>query len=202
MDYEFDDYAYIEDKQATRMFDIVGLNSSSNACASFSNYTAQKKRNVKVADVLSVPTECTTNPINCGLNKVYFNLGQPFSTILSNMGIVPNATYDMNYWFNKLYVEGLNEGYIYFDISSNLKDSYYDRVKGYAKVVPGSGGLNLNSISSDIGYVEIENQDLGYPVNMTLRKVSPFTLAGIQHLRANRQELVNDHIPDVYKRQQ
>lgn len=196
IEFDFDDYAFIEDKQAMRMFDVVGLepaNPSGNACTSVGNYTTHADRTIPI--VPSVPTECNINPIDCGLNKVFFNLGQPFSDILSEMGIVPDAYHDANYWFNKLYLENLNEGYIYFDISANLKDSYFDRVKGYAKVIPGSGGLNSGSVSDKIGYVVVENQNLGYPVNVTLRKVSPFTLAAIQHLRANRQELVNDQIP-------
>jgi hypothetical protein len=199
MDYESDDYAYVENKQAMRMFDICGLDKpGSGGFISLSDLEGQANRNIYPN---AIPTEAGTT--GGGLNRVYFKLEKPMAQMKAELGLSSLTDKDALY---ELYLKNAGE-YIYFNIYANLKkegvpdEQFYDNVKGYAEIdIVGSnyGVTSVNAaplIDEQYGYFTVKNQKLSSPINSTGIWASPFTIAALQHLKANRSELVYTAMP-------
>lgn len=192
MEYEPDDYAYVENKQAMRMFDICGL-SKPGITTSISELAnaANRKRTP-----ISIPTEAGS--FDGGNNKVYFKLEKSIDDLISQLNLPSNLSApEKSDLFRKVYLDNIPGGYVYFNTMSNITNGTYDNVKGYAEIdlsqygiVPGSWSNPDTGIEEYYGYFTLKNKKLASPVNITGLWVSPFTLAAIQHLRADRPNLM------------
>lgn len=189
IEYESDDYAYVEDQPAMQMFDIRGLDS----------WQDNSGRN------LSSPVYGDlTDDVNDSEFRIYFKLNEPIDNSIYN-----NPTKRSNYVRDNL-VRGMES--LYFKVYANLKSAVSnenkDYVSGYAKIkgeetddygIEDDGGNTVY----DRAYITVE----GVPINETFDfirnkvvgapggKIHPFRKAAIQHLRANRSELVSSPAP-------
>lgn len=199
IDYEPDDYAYVENKQAMRMFDICGLSKDTDLFTTSDLQTLAGNANRKT---IAKTVETEDGNTGGGKNRVYFKMGTSLAQTLVDLKIfkdlasVPTSNTVLTQWFNRLYIDNLGS-YVYFNLYSNLKsddpaDQLYDYVKGYAEIVPGSGGF-LDASSSDYGYFTVKSRPLASPVNVTGMQVCPFTRATLEHLRANRSDAIYDN---------
>lgn len=194
LDYEPDDYGYVENKQALRMFDICYLKKPNDP--TLPNYADLDNFSNRFATAASRDTE--EGNIGGGRNRVYFKLEKDLVETLQDLGLDQNyinnlTPADKNKWINKLYLDNVPGGYIAFKIYAELKGGIYDYVKGYAEIEPQTGGLytvsnGANSI--DYGYFDLKNKKLASPVNVTGIFVSPFTRASLEHLRAYRSDAI------------
>lgn len=187
IEYEFDDYAYVENKQATRMFDICGLG---NSAGPVSLTGANGRFNSDAFQDLE-------NSANDSYDRIYFKLEKPMSVLRSELHIPTGMTDEAV--FKQLYLDNLPGGYVYFSILSKLTNkgdhSDEDYVKGYAKVDPNNYGLYTSSLV-EYGYVGLQRDPLATP-NLLGKTVSPFIRRSLEHLRANRQELTTNFIQNT-----
>jgi hypothetical protein len=197
IEYEQDDYAYVEGQRATRMLDIVGIGDecpllNQVACTTPNNfagagrtpYTNTTATAVNAYTEARVPGDLAAN--DC---KIYFKLEKP----------IPIGTPNANLEIQK-YTAGLKDNMLYFKTYAKLRDDLYDYVEGYAKLSPNPDYYGVYSTGHiagmyDLGYITLEQVPLN-KLNVTGVKVSPFTKAAIEHLRMNRPEFVYDSAPN------
>jgi len=185
IEYDFDDYAYVENKQATRMFDICGMGSVSAP-------EGGVVHDDRAGGAFFVPLETVTHD---SYDCVYFRLEKPMATLRTEMGF-PAGMSDADV-MKKLYLENLPGGYVYFSIYSKLTNkvdnSDEDYVKGYAEADLSKYGIYTPSGSTvQYGYVGLKRDPLASP-NVLGKMVSPFIRRSLEHLRANRQELTTNY---------
>jgi hypothetical protein len=175
VDYESDDYAYVESKRATHMFDIVSLGTPPNP-GETPNRDAQTPSDVR--------TETHVN--GDGKNyRVYFKLDMPDLT-LSTLNQPERDAY-VNEHLN-----GIKK--VYFKTFANLDMAKHDFVTGYADLATGAGNSGCVKIGNDpsahfYGYITLKSEDLK-KYSISGQQVNPFTKAAIQHLRISRPELI------------
>jgi hypothetical protein len=195
MDYESDDYAYVENKQAMRMFDICYMDKPGASPPLPGVLEAGSNREG------SVNHSCEESSSGGGRNRIWFKMDLTIDETLTNLGLNPSSmtTVEKNLWFKKLYIDNLPAQQIYFRIYSDLKGGTQDYVKGYAEYDP---AFECGFISDEepinpqnYGYFCVKNKELASPVNTLGLWVSPFTRAGLEHLRASRSELIYSSIP-------
>lgn len=180
VNYESDDYAYVESKRATHMFDIVSIGISPNP-----NQIPNRDRDVP----WEVRTE--THVGGDGKNyRVYFKLDMPDAKLA-----LLNQTERDNYVHDHL--NGIKK--VYFKTFANLEGTKHDFVTGYAdlattgtelfgcELVPGSGPGNPPP--HYYGFITLKSVDLK-KYSIVGQQVNPFTKAAIQHLRISRPELI------------
>jgi hypothetical protein len=167
--YESDDYGYVENRRATHMFDIIGINTPKDL--------TQAER---TSSVLTDNTEKK----NDGYFNVYFRLDEN----IGNLSDPEKTEYIRNH------VKGLG-GEMYFKIyaelvpqrinpfTGNVTPAKYDYVTGWANVA------SCVYVSDDVAYVKMLPENLK-KYSIAGQQVSPFTKAAIQHLRLSRPELI------------
>lgn len=193
MEYEPDDYAYVENKQAMRMFDICGLDKPT-ALTTIPSSALADPANRKLTSIAS--TEAGS--FDGGNNRVYFKLEKKMAALRTQLNL--ESAINDNELFKKLYLDNIPGGYVYFNIMSNITNGTYDNVKGYAEVELSNNANNPNNPNYGVtddgayGYFTLKNKKLASPVNITGLFVSPFTLAAIQHLRADRPNLMMEAV--------
>lgn len=163
IDYESDDYGYVQDQRAAQMIEIYGFSDVyTNSPVSGDSRLKLGKKNLRlwfhaekldgVTD-LGLRDEIVKDYIE-GLNEIYFkvfeNLKKPF------------------------------------DLSDDVAEDY---VAGYAKVVPGSYGAD--ELLGNFGYIDLEKAKYK-SVALNLFSAHPFRKAGWQYLRYERSDLFND----------
>jgi len=179
VDYERDDYAHVEDKDAMRMFDIVGVEEFESGGVNRNDTTPERvKLNKK-------------NPTKDGY-RLYFRLEEP---------IVGGTPAQQNELIRTKYVKGIKQ--LWFKTYTQLKtvnsDIRRDYVEGYAKLMRSKlvnvdyfGTHSSNGTAShDIGFITLQEKPL-QENRLGLVKVNPIQKAAIQHLRVNRPELLGD----------
>jgi hypothetical protein len=182
INYESDDYGYVEDKKATHMFDIMGIGPVP--------FEVSKRTD-------SQPKFAATERNNNDNFRVYFKLDKDISTLGDNdkkQAYVEGHLKDIDKIYFKIYAELTPEKYD--PITSTLIPAKYDYVTGYADVV-GTGPINIGwsqigGIGSGleiIGFVNVKGVNLKKHA-IAAKKVNPFTKAAIQHLRISRPELI------------
>lgn len=210
MEYESDDYAFVENKQAMRMFDICGLDKPGAGglieTSTLSSHSIRTNNN-------SVDTEAGTT--GGGLNRVYFKLEQTMSKLRAQLGgdiSLPTPPTDKDLFY-EVYLKNAGT-HIYYNTYAKLRnptafssDDIYDYVKGYAEIdfqdanygvtaefdpTPGSTAIDDKV---QFGYFTLKTQKLSSPVNTTGIWASPFTVGALQHLKANRSEIVYSAMP-------
>ena len=197
--YEPDDYAYVEDQKAMRMFDIYYLGRTLPTVSSTWNQRQS-------ATVNSVSTESATEFLH-GQYRVYFKLASAVPT--GSLTAQQKSDYVKEKYLNNGAVEKIQ-----FNVFMNLLNPANtnilnkDNVYGYAEVeysneqpsgtIPPFGLEKSDPTISDydLGYILLKGEEVNTPSVMPpLPKVSPFTTAGMQHLHFNRSELVYSAIP-------
>lgn len=179
VEYESDDYAYVENKAATQMYDIIGLESVGGGSI--------------VRNVATPATGNTTAETSSAANnyRVYFNL---------NETVTGTSSEKAEYILNNV-IKDLDR--VYFKVYSDVFDGVKDYVVGYAEIIK-TGGSDYYGIDNDGAYITLRK----VPINETFNFIQhtaiggnlggyihPFQKATIQHLRANRSELAFEAIP-------
>lgn len=171
IDYESDDYAFVEDKNAMQVFDIVGTDSYTS--------TAVRDNNSAVTDEIDNSTETS------GAYKLYFRLDRKFTD-------GTNADTLLNH-----YVKDMTK--IWYKVNVDLKGdgTDYETVSGYAEISKVSGTYGFARASGagsgdyDLGFVSVKPVELNSTSGIT---VHPFQKAAWQYLRLQRPELVNNAV--------
>lgn len=185
IEYEFDDYAYVENKRAMGMLDICGLGENQPTKPGFVGDYGLKigaVRNGLTIDIAN--TEAKVNSLSpAGDNRVWVRL----------QGHVNSASE-----FKERYLDGLPGNYVYFSTYANIgtvaNPNVYDYVKGYAEIDLSNSNYYGIDGSGMYGYITLKNKPLAQP-NITGINVNPFTRAAMEHLRANRPEIIYNPVP-------
>ena len=171
IDYESDDYAYVENKKATQMYNVVGMGKDKTS-------VDPKLKSGEDEDL-----------------RVYFSLNEKENEIdLSNEAIADQ-------FIVKNYIGELNKIWFKTLMSINVKTNTnnlpeYDYVSGYVKINksdPSKYGVISPTVASRgkwVGYITMEKEELSE--KWIGPKVHPMIKLGIQFLRENRRELVFD----------
>ncbi|MFN8711407.1 MAG: hypothetical protein ACK5Z2_01055 [Bacteroidota bacterium] len=187
VEYESDDYAYVQDKPALQMFDIVGTSTvnSVNGRASQSIYRAD------------------IDPSNShiygddGNFRIHFKLEHIPTTaeLAQYSGTIQQKA--KAYVLDK-YIRGIKK--VYFNIEAELvSPGQYDEVGGYADIVTDEDqqvqrdyyGIvqNTNGSLTSSGYITLKKEPIS-EANIFNDFIHPFQKAGFNHIRANRSELI------------
>lgn len=169
VDYEADDYAYVQDERAQQMLQIVGTSKHDDS------------------DYL-VSTEEEEGELGKNYTRVYFKLKNP----IQNLGQGNQAAEDAEVL---QYIAGIEE--LYFKTWQRLKlfpgstsDWAYGYVDGYAEIenTVGTYGVADNTDTNGdyiYGYFTVKQDEY----RSGAMKAHPFRFAGWQHLRYSRQDL-------------
>jgi hypothetical protein len=181
--YEPDEYKYVENKRAQRMFDIVGTGENDPG----DGFTTSRNVNASEAKLE------TFSEMTDGKFKVYFKLEEGYST---------GTGADKADFFEN-YLDNGQLDTVYFKVTADIKGNlgnYYDYVSGYARTAIGSSsdyGLVESVPSSgnfNIGWFLVAGEDLeGF--QSIGPKVHPFTRAGLEHLHYNRPDIAFTPVP-------
>lgn len=190
INYETDDYAYVQNAPAMDMFKVVDIQNSSPTALPSIPATGS-------IDYLMNPSSA---PLDPGSNNLYliFKLKQSFlAGDFATSG-------DADQYFKDHYIKDmLNGRYMYFRFLVNLtKDAvalpnknvgkYYEYISGYAQL-DGSGGMINNSGIYDCGYVKLKEITIGKKaLPPTPLYVNPISKAAWQTGRVNYPQLVWD----------
>ena len=192
VEYESDDYAYVENQRAMRMFDIVGVGN---------DVVSDQFQNVgsigyPFRDKLSPqPFELGEHVTgDQGNHRIYFELDHPIDPSL-------NAQQRADFIIEN-YVGKMRK--LYFRTLINLKKYQHKRerdfVQGYADLVDPKlhnanndyyGVVQANG-SWSVGYITLEGVKINDKINISGKKIHPFQKAALQHLKMNRSNLIFD----------
>ncbi|MGL4596101.1 MAG: hypothetical protein ACRCYO_01155, partial [Bacteroidia bacterium] len=177
--YEADDYGYVENKKAQRMFDIVGTQE-----------TVDMSKPFGTDRLATTPEEASLDHATQDY-RIYFKLDQPQ---VSNAGAAAYIT--QNYLDNGRITN------VYFKVLADLKgvvsNKNYDYVSGYADIFVGANGFakTANSNDYDLGYITLNPVQLSeWSVNT--QTVNPILRAAIEHVHYNRPEIANTPLPQT-----
>lgn len=201
--YESDDYAYVEDQKAMRMFDIYALGYETDYNTPQEVVTRADQRD---APYFSENAETPAELLD-GQYRVYFRLEEIFPAGAST----PQDRHD---YIKEHYLDNGQLKKMYFNTFMDLLDHQLtqekDYVSGYAEIdysneftsgdYPFGMAFSSNTAESnseyDLGYILLKGEDINSPVNIPpLPKISPFIKAAFQHLHFNRSELVHTAVP-------
>lgn len=199
VNYESDDYGYVEDQKAMRMFDIYDLGRVPNTSSGY--------HDEREATTVTHKTAETGDELNDGQYRIYFRLSEEYPA-----GSLTAA--QLSDTIIKYYLDNGNLKKLYFKSFMDLLDHQYDKekdyVSGYADIeynddhsgspaAPACGMASSSACSAghyDLGYITVLGEDINQPVNFPpIPKISPFIKAALQHLHFNRSELVHTAVP-------
>ncbi len=169
IEYESDDYSYVQHRKATQMFQINGLKKDAND--GLTTYTYE------------------SNQIN---NRVEFNLEVPIAADISYYADKYQGISDPDDVLEQHYLKGLErrgEHIVYFKTYANLRDNLWDYVNGYAKVV--DWGVTGETAVKNINGSNLTAYTKGYLVLEDVEGYNPFAAAVFQHMRTNEPILLN-----------
>lgn len=204
IEYEADDYAYVEDKKAMQMYDIIGFGndvSDDREVIVFPNgEVPYRDQTSAITNHLKKHVSSSGDIIDGGNNfRVYFELEEPLPP-----GTSEN---ERSKHIIERYVKGMNK--LYFKSLIDLKgdEEHKDYVSGYADLVPVKDhdaaakkdyyGAVKAIAGGDftIGYITLEGMKIN-ETNWTGIHAHPFQKNGLQHMRSNRSELIYDVVVD------
>jgi hypothetical protein len=183
IEYEADDYAYVQDKPAARLFRLASVDATTAPAPPSSAATICPVRSNG-----STPT-CSLNLNRTGTAneraRVYFKLDAPCTL----------GQAACNTWVAQNYLEP--SGQLYFKIRVALKNgadadppgartgstAKWQTISGYARAL----GAGIADNSTDIGWVELEPVHSNYPGSIDYH---PFAHAAWQYLRLQQPELI------------
>lgn len=205
IDYEQDDYAYVEDHKAMELYEIVSLGKEYIR----GSKDLKNRRNSSSATGVSllnkgIHTDANSNELNPDWEyRVYFPLKKAVTTAELNaagydVNTNSNAAHD---WFRDHYIGKTEDIFFKAKVkllaASNIKrnDSRTDFVSGYAKIRTETVGTHYGvenstgaSGSYDVGYITLEKSVI--KAGLVDDHIHPFRNAAFQHLRNVRSELV------------
>ena len=175
--YEMKDYAYVENQPAQDMFDIVGFNQAPVG--------GEDNR------LGGSPAESTEGNDE---GAVYFKLKQTDPISQFNLA---NAVAASDGGHQYIYQNCLNNGglqSVYFKVFEELipnESIGNDYVSGYANIDYGRsmGVIQLSTDNTYYGYVHLKTVPISKQ-NWSGTYINPITLASIEHIRADRPELI------------
>ncbi len=182
IEYESDDYQYVEGKKAQRMYDIVGTWGDIYPSENFATNrnTSPKTTNLEYS-------------AESDEYKLYFKLEDTYAS-----ASLPNEED-----FYEKYLDGGRLDTVFFKAYLDIKGwngNYYDWVTGYARISTDQADCGLESSNGgstyDVGYVTLLGEDLDRYAAI-LPKVHPFIRAGIEHLHYNRPDIANTPVPQT-----
>ena len=167
VEYESDDYAYTEDKQATRMYDVIGVGQQSlSDFKSLGDFSPVEIKNKVDSD-----------------RRMYFKLEESIEGTISQSVA--------NNYFKKNYMEGLDK--VWYKSLVQLRDGKYEYVSGYVGleleennygVIKGSDG------NYSIGFIMLKPLLLN--PNGFQNSIHPITKQSIQFLQVERPDLIRN----------
>ena len=163
VEYEADDYQYVQDKQAMQMMKILGTSNVNDPVASPNNLSVKLRKNFL---------------------RIYFELEQP----TSDPAEVAKYVEDMEYVQFKTWQRLKRENPSIIQTSQLVPDWAYDYVTGYAKIDHSAGTTGLAAGSNTVGYFTVEKVGYNKPTGSTF-DAHPFRRAGWQYLRYSRPDL-------------
>ncbi|MEM7040780.1 MAG: hypothetical protein AAF570_27710, partial [Bacteroidota bacterium] len=191
VDYEADDYAYVQDKAATRMLKITDLqdeNGVNSPTATISDPASGGSLQVH---------SLYGDPNGEEYNYLFFDLEEPITQTVTNAD---------DEFFYETYIEPLGD-YLYFkslvqlngDIQA-FQDNHLEYIKGYARLTdPENGqdeaeaGLDANSVVGGAytkGWIKVVLEDRQDRKRNNRRSVHPFAKAAWQTARLEQPQLV------------
>jgi len=200
IDYESDDYAYVQQREATQMFKIAGIKSvGSNLIYDNEDWDVKKNESW-------TGTKGTDEIDELGRLRVYFQLEEPISVHLSDEEIADKIRKD--------YIEGLKrkngteETYqLYFKNFTDIRDGYGEYINGYADIDLGeNAGSNYeksdfygaeeiyadgdNNVFYRYGYLTIKKQKITKAVTQAKRYYHPFSSAAWFFIRTSKPQFL------------
>lgn len=168
VDYESDDYGYVQDKRAMGMLEIYGFTKIDN----------DNSGDDEAAEMI-LPTSGNKAKLLKNYRRLWFKLNTPLTGSLSEK---KEQVHD--------YLDGINE--IYFKVFMDLKSEFgtfatstaSDYVEGYAKTEDTDNLLNY-------GYVDLKSVDY-QTYGLDLMETHPFRKAGWQIVRYERSDLFHN----------
>ncbi len=170
IEYENDDYHYVEGEKALRMYDITGID---------------------VNNVNSTRIAANIYTANADKHRIYFKLEKPYNTANFN-----NLATFMEEYINQL-PKGQVYFKVHARMYNYSQDpSVYDYVSGYGEVDPANCGLD-NPVGNNIYYGYIQLKKVGLSKNnVSGTQISPIVKSIIEHMRLNRSELLYNSVPN------
>lgn len=175
VEYESDDYAYVENKKATRMYEIVGVgdHTDNNVKVDYNNRVSLQKS-----------------------SKLYFDLEEPITPNLLNLPSSSSMTQSqIDNYFIKNYIGDLDK--IWFQTKIRLRtksdqSDIDDMVSGFAEINKNNCGVIKGSDNQySRGYISLNTVKLNEH-GLGAIDVHPFAKQAIQFLQVERGELIND----------
>lgn len=174
IEYESDDYSFVQHRKATQMFTIDALKPSEGGGSNTNMVYDDNTKYKRIEFVLEEPI---------AQNLSYYSDKGQYSGAASANDV-----------FEQQYLKGLKRDgkyQVYFKVRSNLRDGIYEYVAGYADV--GDFGVVTGSTASkDLdgtgaqtcytkGFIELND----------INEYHPFAIAAFQHMRNNEPDLLN-----------
>lgn len=190
IEYESDDYAYVQDQKAMQMFDIVSLGHRDDL--GVDEFTPQNLPQTFVPQG-NFPLRDGAGDIGFTQESYELNGKKLYRIFVRLEEECSDAE------FESKYLDGIE--HVYFKTLANLDnpvtgDPHVDFVEGWAKVSHETGTFGTCSYQARndiIGFFSVEAAEL----NELFGEIHPFRKAALQHLRFNRSELLFDvNIPD------
>jgi hypothetical protein len=166
VEYELDDYAYVQDKTAMQMMRIVGTSEE-----------GEDDNNNGIGDLGKT------------FRRIYFQLEKPYSGPDDSEAediCVQQYLKDKNgNWIDDLY----------FKVWTNMKvqgeGMAKDYVEGYARFKKDSESMGISSSNDNYGYITLEKSMAFEELNLPVSTSHPFRFAALQFMRTQRTDLLN-----------
>jgi len=161
VDYEANDYGYIQDKTAGQMFMVTGLGD-----ANTTSITGNK---------FYYPSD-PINPLNTGIkDRIYFKLSHPINNTDPAAAKQELAA---------AYIKDIKDGFLYFKFYVKLSGSgNYEYVTGYTKVKD-------YGVAADPNYAYIQLRPVAIDDENIIIKCNPILKTAFQYMRINRNALL------------
>ena len=165
IEYEADDYAYVQDQKAMQLMEIVGT----------SDVTATLPTNVAGL----------SNSLKRNYRRIYFQLERPYASAADKDDFYADYMAGINDLYFKTY-QNIKQ-------KPDFSGPAYDYIEGYAQLeVPNTSNYGLIQDAGglySIGWVTV--RDEGYKKKLGNGTVHPFRKAGWQNLRYSRPDLLS-----------
>ncbi|MCO5948100.1 hypothetical protein [Mucilaginibacter flavidus] len=164
VDYEANDYGYIQDKTAGQMFMVTGLGDANTASITDNKFY--------------YPLD-PINPLNTGIkDRLYFKLSHPINN--SNPAAAKQK-------LARAYIQDIKDGFLYYKFYVKLSGSgNYEYVTGYTKI-------RDYGVAADSNYAYIQLPTVAIDDENNIIKCNPILKAAFQYMRINRNALLFDN---------
>jgi hypothetical protein len=193
VEYESNDYAYVQDRRAMQMTKIMGF--ADEATQTNSEVMPNLSRLLYLSEEDAV-VKADKNKLNESANRyIFFKLNRPLNG--SDRNAVKDSIRDM--YLGKMAIEG----YVYFKclVALNKDTTQYEYVPGYAPIEPNSWGAVKSSSSVtgyDVGYLKLKPAYLEDDGEEGDTRLNVITKTAINFMKLNTPRIANNQ-PDPEK---